>query len=101
MEEDEGEDEAVDDEEDLDGEAKVQKEVILLAGRLYREDTWTKLPQTTLEPTEGEGEVSAKEREPEYELSTKWIYERWNKVVTNEKFPDVAKTMGELMQKSS
>ena len=39
----------VEEEEDENGEAKVPKENILLAGRLYREDKWTLLPQTTIE----------------------------------------------------
>jgi len=100
--EDEGEDEAEPvDEEDEDGEAKPVKETIFLAGRLYREDTWVKVSQTTLEQTiESDGKIKSA-REPEMQLTTKWIYERWNKVVTNEKFPDVAKTMSMLMQKSS
>ena len=84
--------EAVEEEEE-DGEAKLVKENIFLAGRIYREDTWT----TVTKPAEDEGEEPVEEKK----LTTKWIYERWNQVVTNEKFPDVAKTMGELMQKSS
>lgn len=83
-------------EEPEDGEeAEPVKETIFLAGRLYREDIITKI-QPSLEPLE-EGQEPP---EPEIIVNTKWIYERWNKVVDSETFPDVARSMGDLLKRS-
>ena len=72
----EAEEPAVEESENEDAGPK--KETIFLAGRLYREDI--ELPRDPMdEPAEGEdGE------EPAIKYKTKWIYERWNKVVTTE-----------------
>ena len=72
---DDGEDAGGDDNEE-DEDAGPKKENIFLAGRLYREDI--ELPR---EPDEGVG--SDGEALP-IKYKTKWIYERWNKVVSNE-----------------
>ena len=64
--------------EESEGEdAGAKKETIFLAGRLYREDI--ELPRDLDNAPEGE---DASEAPVKYK--TKWIYERWNKVVTSE-----------------
>ena len=90
---DEGiEDEAeAEDEEAEDGEEPVKKEHIFLAGRLYREDTELRQSPPP-EPKEGEEPAPV----PEKKYKTRWIYERWNKVVSSADFPDVAKRLGGL-----
>ena len=63
--------------EESEGEdAGAKKETIFLAGRLYREDI--ELPRDLDEGPASDGE----ERPTKYK--TKWIYERWNKVVSSE-----------------
>ena len=63
--------------EESEGEdAGPKKENIFLAGRLYREDI--ELPRDLDEGPASDGE----ERPTKYK--TKWIYERWNKVVSSE-----------------
>lgn len=49
------------------------------------------------EPKEGE---EVEEKEPEKKFKTKWIYERWNKVVTSAEFPDVPGQLGALLKNS-
>ena len=63
-------------EESGDEDAGPKKENIFLAGRLYREDI--ELPRDLDEGPASDGE----ERPTKYK--TKWIYERWNKVVSSE-----------------
>ena len=63
-------------EESGDEDAGPKKENIFLAGRLYREDI--ELPRDLDEGPASDGE----ERPIKYK--TKWIYERWNKVVSSE-----------------
>ena len=66
-------------EESGDEDAGPKKENIFLAGRLYREDI--ELPRDPA-PEPGDGEDAASE--PPAKYKTKWIYERWNKVVSSE-----------------
>ena len=63
-------------EESGEEDAGPKKENIFLAGRLYREDI--ELPRDLDEGPASDGE----ERPTKYK--TKWIYERWNKVVSSE-----------------
>ena len=63
-------------EESGEEDAGPKKENIFLAGRLYREDI--ELPRDLDEAPASDGE----ERPTKYK--TKWIYERWNKVVSSE-----------------
>ena len=71
----EAEDNQVEESENEDAGPK--KETIFLAGRLYREDI--ELPRDLDEAPEGEdGEA------PPVKYKTKWIYERWNKIVSSE-----------------
>merc|ERR1719469_62156 len=93
-----GEEEAVEEDEDEDGEGKQTKETIFLAGRLYREDTIIKSPEPSSSITPRD--TSGADIEDENTVITKWIYERWNKVVTSDNFPDIAKSMGSLLQRS-
>lgn len=64
------------DELDENGEPKARKEVIYIAGRVYKE------------------EVNPKNKRPY--AYPKWIYERYNQVVTSEKFPQLEKTLANL-----
>ena len=89
-------------EEGSDAEPKAKKETIFLCGRLYREDI--EIPQARQEqtsPREGEKSISQEEvAEPEPKYKTKWVYERWNKVVTSDEFPNVPKQLGEILKSS-
>lgn len=94
LEDEEAEEEPVEEEEDEDGEANTKKETIFLCGRLYREDI--EQPQAKQpEPKEGEDAV-----EPEKKYKTKWVYERWNKVVSSGEFPDVPAQLGKVLKDS-
>lgn len=53
--------------------------------------------EASLEPLE-EGQEAP---EPKEVVHTKWIYERWNKIVTSDTFPNIAKSMGDLLIRSS
>ena len=77
------------------GDEKPTKETIFLAGRLYREDIITKVEPSLQSVEEGE-----EKPEPEIIVDTKWIYERWNKVVDSETFPNIAQAMGDLLKRS-
>ena len=77
------------------GDDKGPKETIFLAGRLYREDIITKV-----EPSLQSIESGAEKPEAETIVDTKWIYERWNKVVDSETFPNFAQAMGDLLKRS-
>lgn len=81
--------------EDDEEEKPVKKETIFLAGRLYREDTEIKQAPAPA-PKEGEEAPAA----PDSKWKTKWIYEKWNKVVNSADFSDVPATMGQLLKKS-
>ena len=50
--------------------------------------------------THRSGESQIPPPEPEIQVSTKWIYERWNKVVDSETFPNIAQSMGDLLKRS-
>ncbi len=77
-----GFEEAVGEEDELDenGEPKARKEVIYIAGRVYKE------------------EVNPKNKKPY--AYPKWIYERYNQVVTSEKFPQIEKSLANLYRSS-
>ena len=77
--EEEAEDAAAEEAEEEEEEKAAKKETIFLAGRLYREDI--ELPRDPA-PEPGDGEDAASE--PPAKYKTKWIYERWNKVVSSE-----------------
>lgn len=63
-------------EESGDEDAGPKKENIFLAGRLYREDI--ELPKDLDAGLDSEG------KEQPAKFKTKWIYERWNKIVSSE-----------------
>ena len=46
-------------------------------------------------PEEGEEVVPV-----EKEYKTKWIYERWNKVINTAEYPDLPGTLGEVLKNS-
>lgn len=94
MGEDEEEEEAAADEDEEDGEGKAKNEMIFLAGRLYREDIEIRQPPAP-EPKDGEEAVPQEKM-----YKTKWIYERWNKVVNSSEFYDVAGQLGDLLKRS-
>lgn len=87
--EDEEEAEQNEEEELEEGEEPLKKETIFLAGRIYREDTEVK-SHSPQKPVEGQDAPSA----PEVKLNTKWVYERWNKVVNSAEFPDLPQQLG-------
>ena len=96
IEEEEGDEEKEAEEEDEE-EAGVKKETIFLAGRLYREDTIIKQAPVVVEPPkEGEEPLPP----PEDKYKTKWVYERWNKVVNSVDYPDIPGMLGELLKNS-
>ena len=64
-------------------------------GRLYREDTILK-NQPVPEPKEGEEDTAP----PEPKYKTKWIYERWNKIINTGEYPNIPEQMGELLKTS-
>ena len=85
------------DEDEEEGETKTKKETIFVAGRLYREDIEIKgEPEVASEPV-AEGEAP---KVPESEYKTKWIYERWNKVITSADYPDLPGAMAKLLLQS-
>ena len=94
MGEDEEEEEAAADEDEEDGEGKAKNEMIFLAGRLYREDIEIRQPPAP-EPKDGEEAVPQEKM-----YKTKWIYERWNKVVNSSEFYDVAGQLGDILKRS-
>jgi hypothetical protein len=67
----EGFEETAEDAEDEDGNPKARNELIYLAGRVHCE-------------------VNKKTQAKE------WIYEKWNQVVTSDKYPDICKTLTDL-----
>jgi len=91
------EEEANEDEDEEGGDDDKKKETIFLCGRLYREDIELREVEKPAEPKEGE---EAEAQEPEKKFKTKWIYERWNKVVTSAEFPDVPGQLGALLKNS-
>ena len=94
IEEEEGEN--AEEEEVEEGEEPVKKETIFLAGRLYREDTEIKQPPPP-EPKEGEEPVEA----PETKWRTKWVYERFNKVINSADYPNLPLQLAGLLKSSS
>ena len=60
-----------------EAEQKPKNELIYLAGRIFREDVVVK------------GNRSPREQ-------TKWVYERWNKAITSESYPQIAETLANL-----
>lgn len=67
-----------------------------MAGRLYREDTEIKQPPPP-EPKEGEEPVEA----PETKWRTKWVYERFNKVINSADYPNLPLQLAGLLKSSS
>lgn len=83
------------DDEGEEGEEKVKSETIFLAGRLYREDTEIKKKPNPEGEQQPEGEAS-KEEEAKYK--TRWIYERWNKVINSAQFENIPQTLADLLK---
>ena len=92
IEDEDGEEEAEEVDEDEENAPPTKKETIFLAGRLYREDTEIKNKGA---PTPKEGEtVDNKDKK----YKTKWIYERWNKIVNTAEYPNLPITLGEVLR---
>ena len=89
IEDEDGEEEAEADEDDENAPA-ARKETIFLAGRLYREDIEIKnKKKPSPSPIEGENVQEKK-------YKTKWVYERWNKIVNTAEYPNLPATLGEV-----
>lgn len=85
--EDAEEEQADEDEEDEDGAPKAKNEMIFLAGRLYREDTEVKTKggeRQSEEQPPASSDKPANDEDPKFK--TRWIYERWNKVINTSEF---------------
>ena len=80
-----GDEEEAGGEEEEEAEDKEEKvEQVILCGRLFNLKGAEK-------KAEEDGEAVA--------AKSTWVYERWNKIVTSDKFPDVQKTLAELHKK--
>ena len=72
-----------------DGAQKPKNQLIYLAGRLFREEIESKSAGVS----DGEGE----ERSPRVqEEAFKWVYERWNKAITTDQYPNIEQTLAGL-----
>ena len=88
----EDDEEGEENEEEEDNARKVEN--IFYAGRIYREDI--ELPSDPV-PAPAEGEEPAK---PEKKYKTKWIYERWNRIISTKDYPNMPARLGGLLKDS-
>ena len=93
--------EAEEGEEGEENAPKKQKnQVIYLAGRIFKETTEKPIKQSQSPSPEPDADGRVSPRSPKVEKEHKWVYERWNKAITSEQFPNIQETLANLHVKA-